>query len=288
VKTPKAASSTGAGITRRIALKVAQAKWNSNFDAYKPMQQACAHQAQHGDDFRYETYTRLWTFIRKPASRALSEFYHMRVSRHGVEATDDNLLQFIATQKNRQVDYLSIRNNPTLVDWNPASLQEYILNPYHFIGLVERMEESLAVLTLLWNFPLGHVVVSSAKQSGGYDDGIFQQRCVKIQKPPTKVSLLVERYLQKEFPKHNWDFILYKMMNQSLDATIQVLGVQRVQQKVQALRCLQILAHEKCSATTTFPCSSDGKNQLEASRTNCYFTDTGCGYPCIDAMLESL
>jgi hypothetical protein len=169
-----------------------------------------------------------------------------------------------------------------------VSLQEYILNPYHFIGLVERMEESLAVLTLLWNLPLGHVVVLSAKQSGGYDDGIFQRRCVKIQKPPTKVSPLVERYLQTEFPKHNSDFLLYQMMDQSLDATIQVLGVQRVQQQVQALRRLQRSAQETCSATTTFPCSSNGEKQLEASRTNCYFTDTGCGYPCIDAMLESL
>ena len=47
-------------------------------------------------------------------------------------------------------------------------IYEYIIKSYDFIALVERLDESLAVLSLLLNIPIQDVIVMNSKQSNTY------------------------------------------------------------------------------------------------------------------------
>ena len=67
--------------------------------------------------------------------------------------------------------------------------------------------------------------------------------------------------------------------------TIQDLGIDVVQSKVQELYRLQTLAESQCSSEAIWPCSVNGTNQLRLSAQNCYARDFGCGYQCVDRVL---
>jgi hypothetical protein len=43
---------------------------------------------------------------------------------------------------------------------------------------------------------------------------------------------------------------------------------------------------ERCDSKTIPPCSANGTNEYALSRHDCYSFDEGCGYPCVDALLE--
>ena len=55
-----------------------------------------------------------------------------------------------------------------------------MLREYDFIGLVERLDESLVLLRLLLGLNAGDILYISAKQSGGYDAGGYKGTCYKI------------------------------------------------------------------------------------------------------------
>ncbi len=74
-----------------------------------------------------------------------------------------------------------------------------ILKDYDFIGITERMDETLVVLSLLLDLPLSDVLYLKAKGSGGFDDGRHNKKCVYIVDPlpkksaPTRSSIPVLR-----------------------------------------------------------------------------------------------
>ena len=79
--------------------------------------------------------------------------------------------------------------------------------------------------------------------------------------------------------------MLYAAANASLTRTIEELGIELVQSKVQELHQLQTLAESQCSSEAIWPCSPNGTNQLYLSAQNCYKMDFGCGYQCVDRVL---
>ncbi len=81
------------------------------------------------------------------------------------------------------------------------------------------------------------------------------------------------------------DYLLYDILNQTLDVTIQSLGNDVVDQEAKRLKWLQALAKETCQERAIFPCSSNGARQIEAAAMDCYLTDRGCGYRCVDEVL---
>ena len=101
----------------------------------------------------------------------------------------------------------------------------------------------------------------------------------------SKVLQQIDEYLRTDFVQNNLDYTLYKIVNMSLDKTIEALGKDRVDKTVRQLRSLRKQVESKCLEKTIFPCSQNGTHQLEASSQNCYWFDSGCGYPCVDQVL---
>ena len=282
VKLPKAASSTGSGIAIRIANSVGKRVLKK-----KGSKPKCAHTYQHGElsKKRRESPSILWTIIRDPSSRALSEYFHFQVSRHGVVPTSESMIQFLWTRKSYQLNYIySARKKSVGVNTPAKVIRHYVMEEYNFIALVERLDESLVVMKLLWDLEDQDIIILPAKQSGSYDDGRFQKKCTKIQ--PAFTTPQVDEYLRTNFTKLNSDYLLYAVANRTLDLTIETLGRGRVAAQVRKHRWLQRAAEEKCLPQTIFPCSANGNWQVHESMHHCYWADSGCGHKCVDAMFE--
>jgi hypothetical protein len=288
VKIHKTGSSTCAGINIRIARKVGDRVRGLDKDN-RPKR--CGHTHGHGREvlLNRRSPNILWTLLRDPAKRAISEFYHFEVSRRGVEPTETKLIDFLKKKKSHQFNYIADTSNPKALNItanNPfQDIREYVMDAYDFIGLLERKEESLALMKILWGLETEDLIVLSAKQSGGYDGGGFNKTCVKIQKPENLTDD-VQRFLASEFPRGNLDYALYDIVNRSLDKTIDYLGRERVQEEVQRIRAMQAAAEQKCQGKAIFPCSSDGTRQVERSQRSCYWNDVGCGHRCVDRVLQ--
>jgi hypothetical protein len=302
IKTYKASSSTLEGISLSIAHNVARRIQNSSSSGSG---RPCIHYNRHiFQDFgqlQYRTApSLLWTMIRHPMKRDLSCYYFFHVSRKpNVTVTDDDskLIGTIEEYKSFQTRYLLPwetdpfkKDDGFMTTTRPknaiSQMQHSIMDEYDFIGLVERMDESLAIMVLLWGLEPTDVIVLSAKQSGGYDDGGgIKGRCNKIVKPPP-ASPRLEEYMKTQHPIHHTDYLLWDAVNLSLDRTIQTLGKERVQQVVEQIRFLKRLAERSCQHIAQFPCNSNGELQLRLAESSCYVQDAGCGYKCVDKIMQ--
>jgi Galactose-3-O-sulfotransferase len=305
IKNTKAASSTGAGIALRIAEQVGQ--------RLLPRQQienstnslaalSCVRNWTHafanhrGHSHRNPTRSLLWTVVRQPSKRDVSAFYFFEHARNGVEASDQNVLAYLEAQKSGQFRYLNtqyIADNhyqPAFQHWYAAHLSGMsdilvrLLKEYDFIAVAERWEESLAVMTILWELKIQDVIVLSSKTKGGYDDGKFQKRCHKIPEP--QLSPAVQDYLQSKHFEQNLDVALYAAANASLDRTIHALGRTKVEFRVKILHWLQQKAEKSCMDVAVYPCTSEGVLQRAAAAQSCYIDDSGCGHDCVDVALR--
>jgi len=303
VKVPKAASSTAAAATLRIQTEVQNRTL-----------QKCRVEYNHRLAREYagvlSEHTFLWSTIRDPAKRALSRIFFTDVSFKRKKPTDEFIIERLgvphpkfgsisAGQGGFQVRYTSLQNIPEYTA-SKESNETYVARPervilslqriidsYGFLALVERMDESLVVLSMLLNLPLTDVLISSNSKVAGNSYFMRFGKCVKLVK--AFVSPDVQKYLDSNLWKsRNYgDTLLHMIVNRSLDLTIdQTLGRRAFLRKFEEYKRLKALDLELCAPKVILPCSKDGKNQVGASRKNCYAEDYGCGYPCIDSMLE--
>jgi len=317
VKSHKASSSTCEGVNERIAHQVAKRQLRpmlrklllSSSSSSSVTSRVCPHHnrhefanaKQHGVDRKPAPESLLWTMVRYPPNRDLSHIFHFRVSRHLEEPTDEFIIAQLKTHVvglGRQVRYLlpekssetqvsvqMTKNHPEQV---ATIVQRKILNHYDFIGVVERLTESLAVMTLLWDLEPGDVVVLNSKRSGGYDDGGGKNKnhkCTLIR--PAFRSPGVRAYLDSdEYRGNHADFLLYHAVEASLNRTIESLGSERVKQRTEEIRWWQRLIDSECGDKAIFPCSLNGTFQPGAADKDCYIQDTGCGYRCMDRVVD--
>lgn len=298
VKVPKAASSTIASIVHRIS------RQHHN----------CTFRNDHDMGTRYVnrnvTNSFLLGSIRDPAARAISRVFFHHVSRHDMKPTNENVLKALKTTNNQfgavsegrggfQLTYLTTtpievnsawkRTQPTRVRQQEQVIENVnkTLNDYDFILVVERMDESLVVMSMLMRgVTLGDLLTMDSKAQGSYMFHYARNECFQIKKANT--SNAVKKYLESDtwFAQNYGDYVLRAAANASLDKTINMLGRTRVKQAVDAYRRLKTLVHETCASEAIFPCSLDGKNQFEASVKNCYKKDQGCGFACIDKVVK--
>jgi len=296
VKSYKASSSTCEGINIALAYHLAPS-----------LEYKCEHYDRHkfADEKwhaqRKKVDSLLWTMVRHPKARDVSQVYHFRVSRGGMKPfISPNFWEALGRQKSVQVKYLGVRRDmpqeEIVVDQNGNSnndilrwIQEAIMEEYDFIGVTERMSTSLAVMSLLWDIDPTVFIVLNAKQSrgggGGYDAGGRKKKCTKLIPPPNPFPTSLTEYLNSSsYQQNHWDFVLYHAVNASLDLTIEKLGKDRVAKHADLISRMQQIAEEKCRPKAIFPCSSEGIFQEEIS--NCYIQDSGCGYECVDEVLR--
>ena len=175
-----------------------------------------------------------------------SAYFFFDVSRKNKRATEDGIIEALKRNPNVQSKYLDLPSHNL-----HSSSTDRIINGYDFLAVTERMEESLVVLSMLARIPLTDVVVFNSKVAGGYDDGKYAQRCVKLKKKWTTPK--IEEFILGDYQSSNKDdYLLYNAAQRSLDKTIDFLGRQLVEEKVELLKILR--SKTKTNVPETLQC----------------------------------
>jgi hypothetical protein len=285
VRNMKTGSSTLAGVAIRIAQALAKKTSKGGREEMCKVRwdHTPAFLLQYGQRDKAKSF--LWSFVRDPTDRAVSEFFHFGVSRRKMEPSDKNFVQYL-TDRNYTNNYFLQDMSTTpfrpKLEPNVTSFVQSIMNDYDFIGLVERMDESLVVMKMLLHLDMNDILYLSAKQSGGYDEGAWNQTCVYI--VPSFVTSGMKRY----FASSHWrkrtagDRMLVQVVNRSLDLTIDALGRQEVEEQLAEYHKAKAYAEEICAPSTIYPCSVGGV--LNKYNHSCLWWDSGCGYKCLDGL----
>ena len=200
VRNMKTASSTLAGVAIRMARRLAS---RTNFKMCKVrFDHSPAFKLQYGKRNPQKSF--LWSFLRDPTDRAVSEFFHFGVSRLKMEPSDENFQTYMMEMRKYHHNYflLDMALQPYAPKRNPTFTVEkairQIMKHYNFIGLVERMDESLVLLKMILNLELNDILYLSAKRNGGWDEGAFNATCTYI------VPSFVSKGMQRFFHSKTW------------------------------------------------------------------------------------
>ena len=280
IKVFKTASSTVSHIVKYIANK-RHCKQHSDHAAAHTFYSLRNRKTNQAKSF-------LFTFIREPTKRAVSDFFFQKVTGENKEV---NLYNFqngwrrsihkLDGQAGYQLAYISTEQKlPEYLFWNssdPEMIQHpshlldrlnNVFNSYDFIGVSERLNESLVVLSFILDLSLNEIVYLSYRQSGSSYMEI-KKKCVKLAKAHLPED--VEVYLKTD----EWEAItagdrmLHRTAIEALDRTIDnVIGrdiFERRMKKYEALLELMKECEEECSSF----CSKDGEYRETVSCLPC-------------------
>lgn len=300
-KIPKCASSTIGGIVRRIAANNYQTFHYQGIREKRTRlpgkdEHTCAVYASHFPRPKNIKAARndillrdalLLTFLRNPISRVLSQYYHFRVSRAGASQIDVDVIKGLGISFRR--DYMTKwiadffkRCQKTKIEDNVEICVRKIINRYDFIGIVERLDESLVVFKILNNLTFSDILrVGNSKSHGSFDD-----TGVKI--VPTTKSPKVLEFLQNRFNLSVFvDIHLYNAINKVLDETIHFIGREIVDNQLYLYKDLLSDVNRYCQGRVFPPFSNEGTNQKALSKADCYWNDNGCGVQCMDEYVST-
>lgn len=246
--------------------------------------------------------------VRAPESRALSSVYFHQISFHAASRAaaaampktktpaDGFVLKHLnQIPSNYITDYVSLRQDETdryhANKNNTVALQDYvrgIVASYDFFLVVDRMDESLVVLSLLTDVPIETMLTSILPSKRGGTWYYSGKQCIALVAPVVTAEL--QQYFQSIPWKaaHAADRLLYRAASTSLDRTIAAMDQPLFQSTMTNFQRLQTMIQRTCQNETYFPCRSDGTPQLALAATSCYARDFGCGYPCIDRTLSTV
>jgi hypothetical protein len=128
----------------------------------------------------------LWTVVREPAARAVSQFFHLQVSLENVTAKDKSFQRRLTREQVYWNYYLGILPTKQVVVTAASSeaavdIINKIVADYDFIAVTERMDESVVVLMMLLNLQMADVLYLSVKGNGKYDNDAQNNKCYLIQ-----------------------------------------------------------------------------------------------------------
>jgi hypothetical protein len=290
VKARKAGSSTVAGVAIRIARSMAKRQGISTPVCHLRFNHPMASKLKYSKRDKMESF--LWSILRDPTRRFVSEFFHFGVSRNFIQPTDDNIRKYmrdtVPSINNYYLRWLSV-DKPFNYEHDHKkipSVVQSIMNEYDFLGIAERLDESLVALQMILNLTTSDMLYLSAKVNGGWDDGLYRNQCYYI--IPSFVSESMKDYFQHSDEWYKFtvgDNLLYRAVNASLDKTIESLGVESFQKQLQTYRWALQKADETCRSNVTFPCSTGGNLHVT---NDCMIWDSACGMECLDRMAEDL
>ena len=259
----------------------------------------------------------VWSVLQEPIDRIIHKTYQYATLRKKISSTDgsiglNNFQDIVLNMENQDYGYymksLPIREklNPYKIELHDVYVKD-ILNSYEFLGIKERHYESLAVLQILLNLQIEDILylqspnIFSTTTAGGensYADPLLSQTDIYEQwskgecrgMPVPKVTHEMKQWFySEEFERFvEADVLIYMAVNKSLDNTIGSLGRTRIDKSVKQIQWAIQKAKEICQPQVTFPCPSIDNGVKVNSKTDCYFSDVGCGHVCLDQFGETI
>jgi len=151
-------------------------------------------------------------------------------AKFGESTSDENFsLVLDALDTNTQLRMVnpSSDKDPKIV--NIPSIIQNILDEYNFIGLHERLHESLIVFSMLMGLNINDVLYNFTPQKDEKKERLCGNAIL-----PTWFTLQKKAFLQSRdwITNQLGDFMLYKTVNDVLDMTIDMLGREKVKRNV--------------------------------------------------------
>lgn len=241
----------------------------------------------------------LWTTIRDPRTRALSQYYQRNVkSRDAKKPSEEEIIDWIArvpgtfmfdymgglsvtpdncqgtrtTQEGLSHDTADNQWANLPDEWDRGFVEckvNHLLDSYDFVGLIERQDESLVAMKLLFKLDFKDILKMSSK--------IRKDGKLLAADP----QAMLQSYLDQEFfSKAYVDRVLHEMANARLDATIAHYG-NAFYCELERYSSLSADAREFCEVP-----ESVALYKKEHGKIECYWGDNGCAYKCLDAFAE--
>lgn len=284
IKTYKTGSSTSSGISLRMAKNAAR-RQGKEFEICKSRHDHAWAESLVPNRDKSKSF--LWTIVRDPTSRMLSQLFHFHVSRGKNNATDPSLIAYARDNMLKDYYLRQLSTSTHVVGKNdPVQTANSILEEYDFVAVTERMDESAVAMAMLLNIPIADVLYLKAKENGGFDDaGGLGGKCTYI--TPSFLSEGMKEYFRSDEwqERVHWDHVFYQAANRSLELSIELLGRDRFEKNLAKYIHAKERAHEICLPKTTFPCSAEGKMNHE---TDCIWKDSACGNDCLDEISTQL
>lgn len=262
IKVTKCASSTTGGVVRRIAAhhELSGAHLTTWATPEPGIWANHGHLYSKWTDLgRLRQRAVLVTFVRLPASRCLSEYYHFKETRRGASNEARRKVAALKGCKDYVTNYVSPPGT-----WSARQLVEDV---YSFVGVVERYDESMVLLASLLRVPLSHVLYLKAKNSngGGADDlGVAFVPHPPLEQEPREVSAYAA---SADFNHSNRrDYELHAVANAALDRRWRANRAE-LDASLARFQGMRARAVELC-----------GEHEDAA----CYYNDNGCAYQCLD------
>jgi len=277
VRIPKTGSSTVGGVAARIAYSMARKYNNNKFVCCKSRLTHAwsTHYLRRQGNFanRNHSTSFLWTILRDPAQRALSGYYFFEVNKN--DGNVKNAVSVLSKRSNHMLKWVGSKNA------TPHGIEE-VIQEFDFMGLLERLDESLVILQLLLGLQPFDVLYLKAKTSGTFD---ISNKCRRT--PKVVETLQITEYLSSDewFQHNHGDYMLYSAVNQSLDLTIKAIGRTKFLVALNRFREIKAIADDYCEYKS--PCIGEGeyrpRNEVGSK---CYVEDWGCGYECLDELFH--
>lgn len=277
----KCASTTLKGVAIQISRNVGRRRGAKGGRCLARWDHGWAVKRQYQKLMRAETF--LWTMLREPTRRYVSAFF-FQAGRGNMRISDGKFRKEINRgDANFYFHLLSLDET----SWNAPAADDRtktisdILELYDFIGITERMNESLVVLKLLLGLEYNDILYLSSKRSGGCMPNREPGSCMCVQK--SFVSDGMNKYFESEEWQRKifWDNAVYAAACRSLDRTIDALGREVVMDQLAEFERRLAIATEVCEGDTIFPCNSEG---VFSEETSCLDSDAGCGYDCYNSL----
>ena len=218
---------------------------------------------------RLEKKTFLMTFIREPAERALSQFYHIKVSRERISPTNDEIIKYL--EGNESANTRIERNHLMHYISTGESVSE-IMRKYDFIGITDRFEESMLVLAHRLGLDIEDMLYLKAKDSHHLqtdNKGAHFVPSVPVQNQ----SESVQRYLKEKWYGLNAvDYELWDKVNEQMDR--QIAEIDGFDDKLNRYKSLLKKVQNECG------------HLQEKGGTDCLNNDEGCGQNCIRDLVK--
>ena len=262
----------------RAAKLLGQRSGEADYCRFQTVHEKATHM-KYAERVADESY--LFSLLRDPNKRSVSQFFYngLTLGRKDKKPTPQYFKKFLLHNPiELHSTYIEqLRFYPKLQGRRAV---KHILHAYDFIGITERMDESLVVWSLLLGLKLEDILHLKSNEGGGMLS--IPGQCFEV--PKAFVSPEMQAFLDSPEWKATvkWDYVLYNYANKSLDATIDHLGREGVERQVAQFQALQRQVETTCRPITKFPCSSDGIYQEDH---DCL---EACGMTCLDAFQSTM
>lgn len=267
IKVPKCASTTAAGVVRRIGSHHGHGgvrnkseptggrKWPAVWASHAEAQKVVA-KLREAPCLRWRPF--LFTLLRDPLARATSEYFHFHVTREHANASDAAVTRYLDGRRARNFmfHYVRLSANATV---------ERTLDVYDLVGTAELFDETMVLLAARLGVPLGDVLYVTSKNAsaGGLDDIGHEFAAVGAAQAARLAAWARETGYEARMKE---DYTLWRGATERVKAAIAPL-----RERLDEYRRLKAFAADVCA--------KDPQNFIESE---CLWRDSGCAFRCLD------